>query len=163
MSRVRVIIRVTEEILGGFCGTTVYQSGWKDFNILTTTMAIHRGVPGGASGKEPACQCRRQMRVQSLGQADPLEEGMAMHSSVLSWRTLWTEKLGELWSIALQRVRHGWSNLAHMYGYPIVYWLEVGPEQDHHLPCYGHCTSHYCILTTLITATYCTEDWDWSS
>ena len=37
--------------------------------------------PGGTSGKEPACQCRRQeMRVRSLAQEDPLEEGMAIHS-----------------------------------------------------------------------------------
>ena len=37
--------------------------------------------PGGASGKEPAFQCRRpKRRVRSLGQEDPLEEGMATHS-----------------------------------------------------------------------------------
>lgn len=29
------------------------------------------------------------------------------------------------------------------YGHTIVYWLEVGPGQDHHLPCYGHHTSGY--------------------
>ena len=39
---------------------------------------------GGISDKEPACQCRR--RVQSLGREDPLEEGMATHSSTLAWR-----------------------------------------------------------------------------
>ena len=32
--------------------------------------------------------------VQSLGQKDPLEKGMATHSSVLAWRILWTEELG---------------------------------------------------------------------
>ena len=39
------------------------------------------GFPGGASGKEPACQCRRckVMRVSSLGPEDPLEEGIANH------------------------------------------------------------------------------------
>ena len=38
------------------------------------------GSPGGASGKEHACQCRRhkEMQVRSLGWEDPLEEGMAM-------------------------------------------------------------------------------------
>ena len=42
-----------------------------------------RGFPSAASGKEPACQCRRQeMRVPSLS---PLEEGMATHSSILAW------------------------------------------------------------------------------
>ena len=42
--------------------------------------------PGGTSGKEPACQCRR--RFQSLGGEDPLEEGMATHASILAWRIL---------------------------------------------------------------------------
>ena len=36
------------------------------------------------------------MWVQSLGQEDPLEEGMAVHSSSLAWRILWTEELGGL-------------------------------------------------------------------
>ena len=44
---------------------------------------------------EPSCQCRRQMKemqVRSLGQEDALEEGMATHPSVLTWRILWTER-----------------------------------------------------------------------
>ena len=46
------------------------------------------------------------MQVQSLGLEDPLEEGMATHSSVLAWRTPWTEKPGRLQSIGSQRIRH---------------------------------------------------------
>ena len=38
------------------------------------------------------------MRVPSLGQEDPLEEGMATHSSVLAWRIPWTEEPGGLQS-----------------------------------------------------------------
>ena len=34
------------------------------------------------------------MRVQSLGQEDPLEEGIAIHSSILAWKILWTEEPG---------------------------------------------------------------------
>ena len=41
---------------------------------------------------------------QSLGQEDPLEEGVATHSSIFVWRIPWTEKPGELWSLCLQRV-----------------------------------------------------------
>ena len=44
--------------------------------------------------------------VHSLGQEDPLEEGMATHSSILAWRIPWTEEPCGLWSIELQRVRH---------------------------------------------------------
>ena len=37
--------------------------------------------------------------VRSLGQEDPLEKGMATHSSILAWRILWTEEPGGLWSM----------------------------------------------------------------
>ena len=36
------------------------------------------------------------MQVQSLGQEDSLEEGMATHSNILAWRISWTEEPGEL-------------------------------------------------------------------
>ena len=44
------------------------------------------GFQGGTGDKEPACQCRRlETQVRSLGQEDPLEEGMATPSSILAW------------------------------------------------------------------------------
>ena len=59
--------------------------------------------PGGPSGKEPACQCRRhETWVPSLGQEDPLEEGMATHSSILAWRIPRTVEPGGLQSIGSQ-------------------------------------------------------------
>ena len=51
----------------------------------------------------PAMQ---KIQVRSLGREDPLEEGMATHSSVLAWRIPWTEEPGGLQSMGLQRVRH---------------------------------------------------------
>ena len=48
-------------------------------------------------------------RVQSLGQEDSLEEGMATHSSILFWRIPWTEESGVLQSMGLLRVRHDWA------------------------------------------------------
>ena len=44
--------------------------------------------------------------VQSLGQEDPLEEGMATYSSVLAWEIPWTEEPGGLQSMGSQRVRY---------------------------------------------------------
>ena len=49
------------------------------------------------------------MWVRSLGQEDPLEEGMVTHSSILAWRIPWTEESGGLQFIRLQR-----SNLTFM-------------------------------------------------
>ena len=43
--------------------------------------------------------------VQALGQKDPLERGMATHSSILAWRSPWTELPGGLQSMG-RRVRH---------------------------------------------------------
>ena len=51
---------------------------------------------------------------QSLGQEDPPEKGMAIHSSILAWRIPWTEEPGRLQSIGLQRVKHnGATNAKH--------------------------------------------------
>ena len=51
---------------------------------LVTNMSL---LPGGASSKEPTCQCKRwETRVQSLCPGDPLEKGIATHSSILTWR-----------------------------------------------------------------------------
>ena len=55
------------------------------------------------------------VQVQSLGQEDPLQEGMVTHSIVLAWRTPWTEELGGLYSMGLQRVGHDRCDLAHTH------------------------------------------------
>ena len=52
------------------------------------------GFPGGSDGKESACNARDQSLI--LGQEDPLEKGMATHSSILVWRIPWTEEPGGL-------------------------------------------------------------------
>ena len=56
------------------------------------------GFPGGTSGKEYACQCKRlkRRRFASWVEAIPLEESMATHSSALAWRTPQTEESGGL-------------------------------------------------------------------
>ena len=46
------------------------------------------------------------MWVGSLGQEGPLEKEMATHSSILAWKIPWTEELGGLQSMGLQRVGH---------------------------------------------------------
>ena len=48
----------------------------------------------------------QQTQVQSLGPEDPLEKGMAIHSSILAWRIPWTDKPRGPQSMGLQRVGH---------------------------------------------------------
>ena len=54
----------------------------------------------------PAMQ---KTQVQFLGREDPLEKGMATHSSILAWRIPWTEEPCRLQSMGSQRVRHNWA------------------------------------------------------
>ena len=51
----------------------------------------------------------RETWVSSLGQEDPLEKEMAIHSSIPAWRIPWTEEPGRLQSTGLQRVGHDWA------------------------------------------------------
>ena len=51
----------------------------------------------------PAVQ---ETQVQPLRQEDPLEKGMAIHTSILAWRIPWTEEPGRLQSMGAQRVGH---------------------------------------------------------
>ena len=63
--------------------------------------------PSGSAVKNlPAMQELQEPWVWPLGQEDPLEEGMAAHSSLLACRIPWTEEPGGLQSIGLQRVEH---------------------------------------------------------
>jgi len=54
----------------------------------------------------PAMQEPQVMQVRSLGWEDPLEEGMATHSSMRAWRIPWTEEPGGLQSMGSHRVGH---------------------------------------------------------
>ena len=66
------------------------------------------GFPRGASAKEPDCQCRR---CKSRGFDPwvgkiPWRKAWATHSSILAWRTPWTEKPGRLQSVGSYSVGH---------------------------------------------------------
>ena len=65
------------------------------------------GFPGGSNGKESAWSAGEPSSIP--GREDPLEKGMATHSSILAWTIPWTEELGGLQSMGSQRVRHDWA------------------------------------------------------
>ena len=74
------------------------------------------GFPGGSSGKNPpAVREMQDMWVWSLSGEDPLEEGMATHSSIHAWRMPWTEEPSRLQSVGLPRVSYDWANICLMY------------------------------------------------
>ena len=56
----------------------------------------------------------QETMVWALHQEDPLEEGVATHSTILAWRVPQTEEPGGLQSIELQRVGHDWRDSTHV-------------------------------------------------
>ena len=61
----------------------------------------------------------QETRVQSLGRENPLEKGMAIHSSILVWKIPWTEELRGLQSMGSKRVRHAWATKS------MVIWVKT--------------------------------------
>ena len=66
------------------------------------------GFPAGSDGKKICLQF--DPWVRSLGQEDPLEKGMAMHSGILAWRIPWTEGPNGLQSLGSQYVGQNWTS-----------------------------------------------------
>ena len=62
--------------------------------------------PSASASQVKSLPAMWETQVQSLGQEDPLEKRMAIHSSILSWRIPWTEEPGGIQFMGLQRVGH---------------------------------------------------------
>ena len=88
----------------------VYPPPWSDQGDFRKTYRIyihtytHVGFPGDSDSKESTCSARDTGSIPEL--EDPLQKGVATHSSVLAWEILWTEEPGGLQSVGLQRVGH---------------------------------------------------------
>ena len=75
---------------------------------------------------ETGVQCRRlEMWVRSLGREDPLEVGMATHSSIRAWRIPWTEEPGRLQSIGPQRRTRLKQLSTHVLTSKFYQWINV--------------------------------------
>ena len=102
ISTIKASINVEEEVLNISKLLFIYlcRSLWKCTKVFGASLvALLVKNP-------PAMQ---DTLVWFLGQEDPLEKGMASHSSILAWRTPWTEDPGGLQSMGSQRVRHDWA------------------------------------------------------
>ena len=77
---------------------------FKSLEGLTLPLVhMGRGFHSGSSAKNlPIMQEPQETWVQSLGQEEPLEEGVATHPSIRAWRIPWTKEPGGLQSVGLQ-------------------------------------------------------------
>ena len=76
-------------------GVAKSQTRLSDFHFASLVAQLVKNLPA-----------MQETWVRSLGWEDPLEEGMATHSSIFAWRISWTEEPGRLQSMESQRVRH---------------------------------------------------------
>ena len=89
------------------CFLNLHLNIYTNWNFMLVLHILYLGFPGGSAVKNlPAIQ---ETWVQSLGQEDPLEKGMALHSSILAWSIPWREEPGRLQSMGLQRLGHNWA------------------------------------------------------
>ena len=61
-------------------------------NKIVYLEIVYVGFPGSSNGKESACNAGDQSSIPGISREDPLEKGMATHSSTLAWRISWTEE-----------------------------------------------------------------------
>jgi len=101
---------------------------WQVYIYIYMCVCVCTG--GSAVNNFPTMQETQETWVKSMGWEDPVEEGMATHSSILAWKIPWAEQPGRLQSIGSQRVRHNWSNWACVHAYV----------------CYGPFYKAYCMV-----------------
>ena len=80
-----------------------------------------RGFPDGTNGKQLPMQETQETWVRSLGGEDPWRSAWQLNSSILTWRIPWTEKPGGLQCVGSPRIRHDWSDLAHIQPRDLFY------------------------------------------
>ena len=84
------------------------------------SMGSHRVGHDWSDSAAAAAAAIQETQTWSLGREDPLEKGVATHSSILAWRSPWTEEPGGLQSIGWKRVGHNWGTFTFSPGGPVV-------------------------------------------
>ena len=85
---------------------TIYLKIMHNYAFLES--GLGRGQPSLVTQTVKNLPTMQETQVPSLGWEDPLEKGMATHSSIFAWKIPWTEEPGGLQSIGSQRVGHNW-------------------------------------------------------
>ena len=102
---IETVVLMEEDLLT--CMFIHQVSNENDYSLFCLLVCCVLGFPHSSVIKNPPpMQEPQEMKVQSLGREDPLEEGIVTHSSILAWRIPRTEETGGLQPMGSQRVRH---------------------------------------------------------
>ena len=109
----------------------IQSRGFSSPNSCVVPLSLWASLMAQMGKNLPAVQ---ETQVQSLGQEDPQEKGIATHSSILVWRIPRTEERGGLQSMGSQRVRHVWatnnSNTLDSLPCCMHSWLETEADEN---------------------------------
>ena len=99
----------------------------QECKIILKPLCMYTGFPDGSDSEETTCN-EGDLGL-SLGQEDPLEQGLATQSSILAWKTSWTDKPVRLQSMRLQQ---SWTRLndwhTHASIFPIIFFQGYRPR-----------------------------------
>ena len=111
-----------EDILGEKAGMNLTNIYWEPPKFLC---GLHLGAQ--MVNNLPAVE---ETLIQSLGQKDPLEMGIAPYSSIFAWRIPWIEDPGGLQSMGLQRVGHDWTTNTFTFLFlpELLYWEKTNDQ-----------------------------------
>jgi len=121
---------VTQPTVHGVAESQIWLSEWTELNWTELTSPwlgewwSSRVLVAQTVKNLPA---KQETQVWSLGWEDPLEKGMATHSSILAWRIPWTKEPGRPQSMGSQRVRHNWATNTHTHQEHVY---QGGPSQS---------------------------------
>ena len=101
-----------------------------DWNDLAAAVVFVWGFPGGASGKEPTCQCRRHKRCvfDPWVRKIPWKRSWQSTSVFLPRESPWIEEPVRLWFIGSQRVGHDWSDFTHTHTHTACIYQSQSPN-----------------------------------
>ena len=91
----------------------------------------------------------QETQVQSLGEEDPLEKGIATHFSI-SWRIPWREEIGKLQSMGFQRVKQDWVTDIFTFTFTFEYIWRPQCYVSHGQASYGNVTIFFFTFSTII-------------
>ena len=107
--------------------------------ILILHFSIYQLLMGSSGDSEKNLPAMQETQVQSLGREEPLEKGIATHSSILASRISWTDEPGGLQSMGFQKVRHDWATNTFTFFQLLLVlslpFLTLEDEGALHLPC----------------------------
>ena len=99
-------------------------AGWTPSELFSVWVHwITNNRPSAMTVKNPPAM--GEIWVWSLGWEDPLEKGMATHSSILAWRIPWTEEPGGLQSMGWRRAGYDWATDTHTHAMNLGSWGTV--------------------------------------